>query len=765
MDDISILLNLTDKVAFERTDPLMDLVCAHGPYLFYDQLSVERFPLVKEEQERYVARLLARLRNLLESRRLSAEDKGGRIRLHILLDLIGEPRSGLSATPPLKGVGKSPAPQLCFPAQKVKRFVSLTANTFKHDRQLLSRFDYCFIFMHCDADDKELSDFYCALAYDGWRGAPGNWLSEDDFAVNKERDGMIEELGSPPEEMELTDSRVRDKYAAFRQTLQQHIDRVATRLALAGVDTMFRNMLSEACGGIKTVGDLRDMDFDGLLCTSVSRLIGLQYAAEGTPAPALRPPRPSEGWGNFSFIIFKHRTGTDSQRRADETVLTSLLQLLGTMDDDVYKKVMGTGDGSGRTGPKLFVIDGKANTHFTDVRALSQLKKDVNACLPKFSDNGSLSWTKDKTFTYREYSAKNAAPSQKDDYKELNDKIKKQREALTYRFQELRKVPFFFGKRPGDWEWYNNVTSILDEIFAFETTNDRPLFSPSRRIREKEMDVELKEDSYVAIKEKRDKLREMGKRSGSGSNGRNPIAEMKDYLRGRHAAMDNLEQLNAQVKTEMVRLGMASSTSWIAFLISLLITICFAFHFIYTGYASSASFYISAAFVAAFATTGLAAVIAWSRIKRTISDTMGKIHFLLTTELHGKQEAYLQSINKHITKQNEADIWKKNLDELEEKLSLFDRHNMQIDLWQEHFVNMKRKLDADATRRMDTDDANTVELKVNDNDFDTDDMPALPDVVCSHFRSMETVFSSQQHIKNVTCFLKRIEVTIIQESA
>ena len=95
MNAVSILLNLTDRLSFEETDPFLSLVSGKGPLLYYDQLSVKRFPSEKDQYDNYLDNLLSDMRNLLESRGLSREDRGERIRLIVIVDLAGglfEPR-------------------------------------------------------------------------------------------------------------------------------------------------------------------------------------------------------------------------------------------------------------------------------------------------------------------------------------------------------------------------------------------------------------------------------------------------------------------------------------------------------------------------------------------------------------------------------------------------------------------------------------------------------------------------------------------------
>ena len=75
MADVAILLNLTGKLTFEVTDPLMSVINAGKPLLFYDRLSVIPFPSDPAICQQHVERLASSMRNLLEARSLSVADE------------------------------------------------------------------------------------------------------------------------------------------------------------------------------------------------------------------------------------------------------------------------------------------------------------------------------------------------------------------------------------------------------------------------------------------------------------------------------------------------------------------------------------------------------------------------------------------------------------------------------------------------------------------------------------------------------------------
>lgn len=155
MSAVSILLNLTGCLSYEETDPLMSLVAGKGSLLFYDQLSVRRFPSEKEQYDAFLDNLLSNLRNLLESRALSREDGGGKVRLIVVIDLAG----GLFE--PLEKGRK------CFPSEKVRLFQDRLHRVFGDGNPLLDRFCYSFIFLESTLPaDKELVSSYRKSAID-----------------------------------------------------------------------------------------------------------------------------------------------------------------------------------------------------------------------------------------------------------------------------------------------------------------------------------------------------------------------------------------------------------------------------------------------------------------------------------------------------------------------------------------------------------------------------------------------------------------------
>ena len=135
------------------------------------------------------------------------------------------------------------------------------------------------------------------------------------------------------------------------------------------------------------------------------------------------------------------------------------------------------------------------------------------------------------------------------------------------------------------------------------------------------------------------------------------------------------------------------------------------------------------------------------------------------SQMEKQKQLYFDNINNRVSVQNEADIRRKNLEEVKEKLDLFERHNMQVELWEKYYACMEEKLvdmlnytSKDGLVRTDT------EIKTEAVNLRLEEMPHLPETVCSKFRSMKVTLSQGQKYENTTCFLKNLHLTIINNS-
>lgn len=723
MNDISVLLSLTPKVVFERSHPLMDLVSGHGPFVFYDQLSLERFPMERGEQGRHAEQMLGKLRSLLENRRLSFEDSGGTIRLFILLDLEGRF---------LHPTGQN----FCFPAQKVRRFKEMVAKVFQQSPLLLKRFAYTFIFLEdVDASDSR-APFYRTLAYEGCLGLAQEWLTSEDLEINPARDKFLSDLKSPNVEWTLRDQRVSSRYAAFRQFVVQKMAKVASSLAQTGTETAFREEVTKELDGLHTIGDIQALDFDALLHTAVSRQIGLRYASDADSA----------------FVIFKQRTRTEVLRRTDELVLIAFLQMIGTVEDEDYGRLMGL---LPHKMPKLFVIDAQTNLKSMNVQELVRLREVVGRCRQSLAKGGALRWNENMQVTFNQYSAKPTEPLEQDEHKEQNDEVAARREELLANFEDLRKIPFFFGQKTGDWSWYNQMATLLDEISAFEFKHDRPLYGAPRRITEKQMDVKSVKASYATLKLKLDELKKE-------KYGVEKLKNLKEYLDEREEALRTFDDLKEQAKREMVKLGFAAVTYRLAALGGLAIVVCYALHFMKSDNSDS-PWWIGVALALVCLCLLLGALFAQARIRTSIAAIFNHLFLTLTRQLHDRQEEYRKSINERISQQNEADVRKRNIDELQEKWNEYERHNLQAEIWYKHFELMQTKLDEMllhvGQNYVPPTDEKPCAIEVNKADFHLDEMPAMPETLCKYFQQKQSQLSTGLTLNHITTFLTLLTVT------
>ena len=105
-----------------------------------------------------------------------------------------------------------------------------------------------------------------------------------------------------------------------------------------------------------------------------------------------------------------------------------------------------------------------------------------------------------------------------------------------------------------------------------------------------------------------------------------------------------------------------------------------------------------------------------------------------------------------------------NLEEIKGKLEMFKCHNMQVELWEKHFACLEDKL-ADMLDYAGTDGTTntTAELKTDAINLRLEEIPCLPESVCRKFRSMTMALSQGQQYKDVTCFLKYLNATFIND--
>ena len=718
MSDVSVLLNLTSRIAFEETDPLMSLVNAKEPLLFYDRLSVEKFPSDKELYLEHSERLVSNLRNLLEARSLSVDDDDGRIRLIILLDLV-------------EGIFQPDGNRLFFPAQKVRAVRNLIAKIFEERNPLLERMEYSFIFINSSADDKMLSLFYQQLAYDGCTGGDDQtWFSSSVIRLNGCRDELFKQLDSPDVDMSLDDSSVSAMYQRFKEAVGEVMQTIGSRLADAGVKDEFELLLQEAVAKIKTVGDFENYDYDAAVRACVSKLIGLKA---------------SDFFTDCVFFILKFDESPAAIKQRDEVFVKSLVQLLCTIGSGDYARYFKSGI---LRSARLFILSEYVNSNI-NLEALSALNQQARACLPRLSD---AKWTEDMDVEYRIFSSNVSDPIKTDTHRELNEKYTKKRSSLVDDFIEVREVPFFFDKKKGGWEWYHEVIESVTKLYKFEKENDRPLYDTPKRITSKEMRAESKKTTYRELENTRAKL---AKQEVEVMH----VEDLNGYLVKRHGLTDSFAAAIDELRGEMPKLGYLACLFWMGILSVLGFTLSYSLHF-WRGDASPL-YAIAIAFGAVGLLFLLASLIGQRSVKRKIREVYQKIDNICI-QMQENLEKYLADVNKRSRLQKEADVRRRNLDELEEKLAEFKSHNKSVDLWKTHFSSIADKLDYILATLGKEDEASSENVKLNVSDFSLDGFPTMPLVIRSKYKAMNTqIMQVPVDINSVTCMVKHLRFTEI----
>ena len=718
MSDVSVLLNLTSRIAFEETDPLMSLVNAKEPLLFYDRLSVEKFPSDKELYLEHSERLVSNLRNLLEARSLSVDDDDGRIRLIIILDLV-------------EGIFQPDGNRLFFPAQKVRAVRALIARIFEERNPLLDRMEYDFIFINSSADDRQLSSFYQQLAYDGCTGLDDrNWFSGNVIRLNERRDELFRQLDAPDVDMGLDDPGIHPVYLQFGDAVAELMQNVGSRLAEAGVRDEFELLMRDALSKIRTVGDFETYDYDAAVRACVSKLIGLKA---------------NDFFTDCVFFILRYDESPAAIKQRDEVFVKSLVQLLSTVNSDDYTRYFKS---TVLRSARLFVLTEYANSNI-NVEALSDLGRQARVCLPRLSD---AKWTEDMDVEYRVFSPNITEPSKSDTHRELNEKYIRTRTRKVDDFIDARQIPFFFDKKKGGWDWYSEVMECATDLYEYEKENDRPLYDTPKRITGKEMRSETKKTTYRELENDRLKLSKQDVQVMH-------VEDLNAYMTTRRGLMDSLARSIDALRGELPKLGYLACLFWLGAFSVLGFTLCYSLHFWNDN--AGPLYAIAIAFGAAGLLFMLSSLIAQVTVKRKIRRVYDEMDSTCR-QMRENLEKYLADVNKRSRLQKEADVRRRNLDEMEEKLAEFKSHNKRVDLWKTHFASIAEKLDYTLAALGKDEEPASDQLKLNVSDFSLDGFPTMPLTVRSKYRAMNTqIMQVPVEITSVTCFVKHFRFTEI----
>jgi hypothetical protein len=714
--DVAILLNLTGRLTFEVTDPLMSIINASKPLLFYDRLSVVQFPTDPAMCQEHVERLASSMRNLLEARTLSATDENEKIRLIITLDFAG------GAFQP------EDESKLFFPAQKARQFKKTIENIFEIGNPILNRFEYVFIFISNQNNDIQENNFYQNLCYDGWGGNNGeNWFSKEDLDLNTLREKIIKDLKTPHDEWLLTRKNIKPEYDKFINHQDKILKKVAYNMEKAGLKNEFETLFGAKTKEIKTIGDFNTFDYDGEIMACVSQLIGLCA---------------NDFQNDCTFIILPRDNSTLQMRHKSEIFVSSIVQLLATLSNDNYNTIL-----------KTNVINSPARLYYLSTPNINDVNNGAFLSLGKQVQKSLVNleltrWQLDKNVVdYIQYTPKSQDPKTTDTHRELNDKLTEQRQSMYDEFVKIRKVPFFFGKHIGDWIWYKHVVNSMETIFNFESVNDRPLYDLPKRITDNEMDQTRAECTYADLDNTiitlSKNLPEIKKEK-----------DFNDYLKERKDLMESMSGAMEKLKKEMVKLGYFSCLFWIGFFATIAFTTIYTFHYFWYDIEDD-PWLIAVCWCAAVALFAISAVVGQVCIKSKIKRVHNEIDYYFY-KMQDNLQSFLNEISERVKMQDEADIRRKNLDEMNSKMDAFYRHNKQIDIWTEHYKSIIEKTTAILqSLKVNQDFVDERGGNPDEDDFDlTSTIPSLPDAIRNSFINMSTVFSNKEiSINNITCFV------------
>lgn len=713
--DVAVLLNFTSKLTFEVSNPLISVINADESLLFYDRLSVEQFPADTAMYQPHFERLASSMRNMLEARSLSAKDNNEKIRVIVTLDLANGAFQSEDKT------------KKWFPAQRVRLFKEQMERIFEKDNPLLKRFDYIFIFIANPTSNQPNEILFKTLAYDGYTG--GNeigWFGWNDIRVNDIRDAVIKQLASPDDNWLLTDSKVQPVYTQFKNRLKEVINTVSDKMAEAGLSDEFRIMMNKKVKTLLTIRDFSGFNYDEFIASGISQLIGLAA---------------SDFRQDCSFFIITIDNSTAQMRCKSEVFASSLVQFLVTLDTANYMKAIKPN--AHQKSARLFVKD-ILDADDIDVEAFSKLERMISICLPQLD---MARWRLDmQVENCQTYAPKAQDASTTDTHKEVNDKLTEQRQEMSDTFKKIRKIPFFFGKSIGDWSWYKNVIKHAETIYHFETVNDRPLYDLPKRITDNEIEQKEKPCTYAQLE---NEISTLTKEATDAKRGQ----EINNYLKERSALLEKYGAAVDRLKKEMVKLGYLTCLLWICIFMIFGFTLAYAYHFFWYDTEES-PWLIAICAGVAILLLALSSVIGQAIVKsniKAIFKEMDDYYEIMQNNL----KSYLKGIADYVKSQDEADIRRKNLDEMNSKMEAFYRHNKQIDLWVEHYKSIIQKLIiCMSALRIPQKADNHEKVEIDETVFE-DTFPMLPNGILCEFSNMSVMFSDNfPPIKNVTSFVK-----------
>lgn len=715
----SVLLNFAGGVDFAPTDPLLCLVRTGAWLLSYDRLSVGRFPDVGNEEERsgFVRRKVAELRNILEDRCLSSQDQGERIRLIVLLDF--KPWAFLRPETSENGIAFDAA----FPSLKVDFVKSTIDGLFGNGNPLLPRFDYVFIFVD-DTSDLSRSERYRTVAFHGYGfSEKDDWISANDFCLDRERDAALQRMKAPEASSPLDAQTVKKDYKAFLDCQASFLEQIGEYLGRIGKKDRFVQKAKEILSEVKTVSDFQGKQYDEDLKNLVTDFCGLE----------------AKRHLDCTFFILNLNPAYVSQKSRGSIALKSLIQLLCSIDEAQFGTLFRPG------GPRDV-------QKFYDIEDLDDddiLKQQIHEYAQDIASLGShvagMRWDSDKEIEYTEFSppVENAEGS----HSAANDWINEQGRMNEESFRRARRVPFFFGTKPGDWKWYRSVMAALGKCLSFEDENERPTVDRLTRV----------DDAMLNKRKVKTNFGELGT-----AIERTIPAEIVStvdydkYIRERKDTLVKLGERSRALTKEMVKLGVRSRALWMALFACLAVSVCYAFHFYSPTSSGDHPLWISVGILAICLSAILGAVISQIVVRGKIHSVHREIDSLLDL-LRKQSKSHLASINSLAKAMNQADALRKTLSEMKSKYNDWNVHNKKVENWYAFTQHISTWLDTMFSDLGDTglgDDEEPVKLDLKDSILES--KPSVTVQIRSRYSDMKpviTITNLRTTVERVTCFV------------
>ena len=278
------------------------------------------------------------------------------------------------------------------------------------------------------------------------------------------------------------------------------------------------------------------------------------------------------------------------------------------------------------------------------------------------------------------------------------------------------------------------------------------MYDTPKRLTGREMSSETKKTTYRELENARIKLAKQNV----------PVMHVEDlngYMVKRRELTNNLAGAINELRDELPKLGYLTCLFWIGLFSVLGFTLCFSFHF-WNG-SSDPLYSIAIAFGAVGLFFVLSSLIGHAVIKKKIRAVYLKID-QICNQMESKLKDYLGEVSKRSRLQKEADIRRRNLDEMEAKLDEFKSHNKRIDLWKTHFTSVSDKLGYLLTTLGKETDTSSESMKLSVDDFSLDGFPTMPLTIRSKYKAMSTqIMQVPVDIHSVTCFVKHFRFTEI----